>query len=106
MTLQIPLKATKIAFNKFTIVYTVEPVTKLSACEGIVYCNPNIKTKELILMPTLINKSNLEVVFTPSNVSPQFYQKILNGSLFDINEYSVELNNIYVVGDIVGYVLN
>ena len=57
----IPLRATEITFNKFTIVYTVEFCVDIENIKGVVFCNNNIKTKELILMPTLIEKSNMEV---------------------------------------------
>mgnify|MGYP003641650527 CR=1 FL=1 len=102
----VALKATSITFHKYTIEYGVEFVGDHSPdIIGVPFCDSTIKNKELVLIPTLISKDSMEVIFTTSNVIPHFYQSILDKTLFDIEEYSVEINNIYLKGDIVGYVL-
>lgn len=102
---KIRLIATKINFTQFSIVYTVKLESDLKAV-GVVFCSNDIKHKDLILKPTIISPDSMEVIFTPSNVTPHFYQSILDKSIRNVDEYDVEKKSIYAVGDIVGYILN
>lgn len=103
-TNRLGLIATEISFTDFAIVYKVRCEEKY-LLSGVVFCNDDIKTKDLILKPTLVDKDNMEVVFVPGNVIPQFYQNILDESIRGVDEYRVEINHIYNIGDIVGYIL-
>lgn len=101
--MRIPLIATEIIFNSFTITYRVQ-VNEDVFLNHIPFCADDIKTKELILLPVLITRDNMEVSFSLSSAFPSFYQSILDETLFDVEEYRTEINNIYQVGDIVGYI--
>tara|TARA_R110000822_G_scaffold127454_1_gene262965 strand:+ start:16353 stop:16685 length:333 start_codon:yes stop_codon:yes gene_type:complete len=108
ITQKIGLIATHIIFNnRYTLTYKVKTSRVINELElnHVPFCGNDIKGKELILLPTLITKDNLEVSFTCSNVSPTFYQGILNGSLHNIDELKVEIDNIYLIDEIVGYIL-
>lgn len=106
---KIGLIAKEINFTNFSIVYRVELEQKFKHLEntasGVVFCANNIKDKDLILNPTLIDKDNNEVIFTPSNVIPHFYQSIFNKSIVHYDEYNVESDNIYNLDEVVGYIL-
>lgn len=95
-----PLIATSISFTAFSIVYQVKTLAT-----GVVACSPDIKDKDLVLNPTIIDKDCKEVIFTTVHAVPHFYQALLDKSLKDVNEYAIEHNNIYKVGDVVGYIL-
>lgn len=102
---KIGLKAIEMVFTPFSIVYIVEPVVEVNKGLYPVYCNNNIKSKDLILKPTIYENKKNEVIFCPSNVTPHFYQSIHNGTISNHKEYLVEMNQIYKVGDIVGYIV-
>jgi len=94
-----PLKVIDIKFNMWSIIYIVEP-------QGNVYENSLVVTADDIDKKDLVLKSNIlkdnKVVFSPVNVTPAYYQKLLNkDSVYIDNEY--QLNYIYQVGDICGY---
>jgi len=101
---KIKLIATDINFTQHSIVYSVKFLDNLNH-SGVVVSDNNIKYKDLILKPTYIDKENMEVIFTPSNVTSHFYQAIIDKTIKGISEYDVEKNNIYAVGDTVGHVL-
>ena len=107
---KVGLVATDIQFNNFSIIYKVKldipnlqddppPIT------APIFCCNSIKDKDLILKPTIFDRDNQEVIFVPSNVIPHFYQAIHDQSMRNIEEYFRDLENIYAVGDVVGYVL-
>jgi hypothetical protein len=103
---KIRLIATSITFTSHSIVYGVkfdDSITKSTS--GIVVSLANIKHKDLILKTTIVDPDNMEVVFAVVNVTPHFYQAILHKVLRDFNEYTVELNSIYSVNEVVGYVI-
>lgn len=102
---KIGLIATKISFNQHSIIYNVKLSKEVESGLYGIFCADSIKNKDLILKPTIYINDKSEVVFCPSNVTPHFYQSILNGTLANIKEYSVELNQIYKVGEVVGYIL-
>lgn len=102
--MKIELIATDIGFTTHSIIYKVEFPEGLNG-KGVVFCSNDIKDKDLILKPTFIDKDNMEVIFAPVNVISHFYQSILDGSIRNINEYTVEKNNIYNIGDVVGFIL-
>ena len=103
----IPLIATKIHFHFHSIVYDVkiDSNEEIKDRFGTVVCDNSIKNKDLILKPTLLNKENMQVIFTPANVIPHFYESIFRKVINNISEYKVEKNNIYNVGEIVGYIV-
>lgn len=102
---KIGLKATNIRFTNFSIIYDVKFAGISSMESGVVLCNNDIADKDLILKPTFINEKSMEVIFTPSNVTPHFYQSIFEKTIRSIQEYAVEKKQIYDVGDIVGFIL-
>ena len=99
----IGLRAVEIKFTNFSIIYEVEYENKYIR-EGVVCCAFDIKDKDLILKPTIVGPGNMTVVFTPSNVKPHFYQKVLTETIKDVDEHIRKLKNIYLIGDIVGYI--
>ena len=102
---KIGLIAVSVRFTMFSIVYNVKFSGLLKSLSGIVISDNSIADKDLIIKPTYIDAENMEVIFTPSNVTPHFYQAILDKKIKSINEFKVEQNNIYSVGDVVGYIL-
>lgn len=104
---KIGLVAKSIRFTNFSIIYEVQ----LQGYSGDiseplpVICRNDIANKDLILKPTIIDKTNNDVIFTPSNVTPHFYQAIHDKTIRGFDEYKVEYDNIYKVGDVVGYVI-
>ena len=102
--MKIELIATDIGFTVHSIIYKVEFPKDLKG-KGVVFCSNDIKDKDLILKPTFIDKDNMEVVFAPVNVISHFYQSIIDGTIRNINEYTVEKKNIYDIGDVVGFIL-
>ena len=105
---KIGLKAKSITFTHFSIVYSVEldqDISTENIC-SVIMSSSDIKNKDLLLKPTAFTKDDNEVIFTPSNVTPHFYQNLYEGNNDKFNgEYDVEKNNIYKVGDIVGYII-
>lgn len=112
----IPLIATKIEFTRHCLVYTVSPkIDKPQTLLGSVfpfYCDKSIVDKDLIPKSSLLcygAKSSFPyndwVYFKSHNVTPQFYEAILKKVLPDFNEYENELSAIYLVGDVVGYII-
>lgn len=101
---KIGLIATSIRFTNFSIIYDVELKEKIKEVFSIVTCGQDIADKDLLLKPTIIEKSNMSVIFTPSNVTPHFYQSIYDKSIRNYHEYETERGNIYNVGDVVGYI--
>jgi hypothetical protein len=101
---KIELIATDINFTFHSIVYTVKQNSKIKR-SGVVCCANDISNKDLILKPTLVDKTNSKVVFTPTRVIPHFYQGILAETIRDVDEYRVALQDIYKVGEVVGYIL-
>ena len=106
---KVGLRANKISFTNFSIIYAVEldqDVVFSDSMFGVISSPNNIGNKDLILKPTLFSNENKEVIYTPSNVIPHFYQSLYEGVKKNlIDEYEVERNFIYKVGDIVGYIL-
>ena len=104
---KIALIAESISCTYYSIIYKVSFAGQFDfgKTEGIVVCDNNIKDKDLILKSTYLDKKNMEVIFTPSNPTPLFYQKLMDNKLKENDEYESELRNIYAVGDIVGYVV-
>ena len=101
---KIKLIATGISFTQHSIVYSVKFSDNMNHT-GIIISDNNIKHKDLILKPTYIDKENMEVIFTPSNVTCHFYQAIIDKTIKGISEYDVEKKNIYGIGDTVGHIL-
>lgn len=99
---KIGLKAKSISFTFNCIVYEVEVPEN---CFGPVFCSNDIKNKDLTLKPTLIDSNNSEVIFSTDNVTPQFYQSILDKSIRGYDEYKTEKDKIYLPGEIVGYII-
>lgn len=97
---KIPLIATAIEFTRHAIIYKVD-------CKivGVPVCSNDIKTKDLILRPTLIDANNQEVIFTVLYCTPQYYLDIMNGTARNLDENYVDITNIYSVGDTVGYII-
>lgn len=104
----IPLIATEIHFHFHSIVYDVkiDSDKEIKDIFGTCVCANDIKNKDLILKPTLLDSNNMQVVFTPANMVPHFYEAIFKKILHNLSEYKVEKDNIYRVGDIVGYLLS
>ena len=100
----IELKAIGIYFTKEAIVYKVEPVNATVFISGVCFCVPSIKNKELILKPTFIDLENMEVIFSPVNVTVGFYQGLYSKKLRSYSEFSNSLDKIYGVGDVVASV--
>jgi len=101
---KIELIATEIYFTFHSIIYRVKFKNEINA-SGIVFCINDIKDKDLILKQTMIDKNNMEVVFTPCRVMPHFYQSIIDGTIRNIDEHATERKDIYSIGDVVGYIL-
>src|SRR5690606_13192199 len=100
---RIGLIATSIDFTSHSIVYGVR-FSIDGNFSGAVFCNNDIKHKDLALKPTFVCSENMEVIFTAVNVTPHFYQQIHKKIIRDLSEYETEKRNIYDVGDIVGYI--
>ena len=101
---KVALIAVDINFTQHSIVYSIRQNSKI-AHSGVVFCSNDIKDKDLILKPTFIDNKNMEVIFTPSNVTSHFYQSIIDGTIRNINEYTIEKKSIYDIGDVVGFIL-
>lgn len=100
---KIRLVAEKITFTRFSVIYHIEDNPKIK--EAVPFCPDNIKDKDLILKPTLVSRDDLRVVYAFSDVTPHFYQSILDGSIRNLSEYETEKANIYLKGDVVAYIL-
>lgn len=90
------------------IVYSVELAETFKYkgfFNGTVLTHPSIKDKDLILKTNYIDDDSWEVCFVPVNVTPQFYQDVLRGEIRNADEYRREINDIYNIGDVLGYVL-
>jgi hypothetical protein len=116
MNNSIPLIVTEIIFNRHSICYRVKPESKLLKKINFnlfpFYSEIGIKDKDLIPKPSLLcfnsshlNKVNDIVVFKPHNVTPQFYESLVKKIEPNASEYSSELDSIYSVGDVIGYIL-
>src|SRR5690606_16606536 len=101
---RIGLIATSIDFTLHSIVYGVR-FSIDGNFSGAVFCNNDIKHKDLVLKPTFVCSENMEVIFTAVNVTPHFYQQIHKKIIRDLSEYEVEKRNIYDIGEIVGYIV-
>lgn len=113
---KISLVAKEIKFTDFGIQYIVDfkdftientyilPFDNLDI-SGITFCSPDIKNKDLILQPSLVDKDNNEVFFSVCNVTPHYYQDILDRTIRNFEEYKNDLNKIYQVGEVVAYIL-
>ena len=105
---KIGLIATAIEFTYFAIVYKVRYEGGSGKynpkLQGIVACNEDIKEKDLNLKPTILSEE-MEVVFSTVYMTPHFYQSLLEKTRKDFEEYRTELNNIYHVGQKLGYIL-
>lgn len=103
----IRLIAEKIIFTNFSIIYqVVTPDAMLHKTNKYFICSPDdICEKDLILKPTLLSAENMKVVYTPNNVTPHFYQNLLDKSINNYDEYKTELKYIYAVGEVVGFIL-
>ena len=103
---KIKLIVESIEFTFYSIVYRIKPEKKIDLTKPIpFYCENNIKHKDLLLKPTLIDSKNMEVIFTPNNVTPHYYEAIIKKIINDLDEQVKELNNIYITGEVIGYVL-
>ena len=106
---KISLVATGIVFKKHSIVYIVKPDSELKLpknIEGIIITCNDIKEKDLLLKSNYLDHACLEVVFTPINVTPQFYQKIFIETNSKLSkEYQIEKADIYSIGETVGFVI-
>ena len=113
---KISLKAVDIKFTYFGIQYVVDfdqmidennnfMILDSYNYSGVVFCDPNIKNKDLILNTTFLDSKNKEVCFVVSSVTPHFYRDILDRTIRGFEEYKNELDKIYSIGDIVGYIL-
>jgi hypothetical protein len=112
----IPLIATDIIFTKHSICYKVKTDSKIPvrfeySYFGF-YSGNDINDKDLIPKSSLLcfnassfNKFNDIVVFKPHNVTPQFYESLYKKIEPNTSEYSSELDSIYAIGDVVGYIL-
>lgn len=98
------LIATKVKFTKFSIIYDVA-CKEVKDGSFLVHCPFDISSKDLILKPTVIQKGQMKVVYTPSNVTSEFYEKIFNETISNHEEYYVEKKYIYDVGDVVGIII-
>lgn len=101
---EIRLIATGIHFNFHTIVYDVEPEHKISG-KYIPACANDIDNKDLVMKPTVISEQNNKIVFATNYATPHFYQGLLNKTTTNADEYANELEKIYMVGDVVGVIL-
>jgi hypothetical protein len=102
---KIELIATEIIFTDFTISYKVK-INGPNQSFGVVFCHDNIKDKDLILNPTFVDINNNTVTFVVGNVTPHFYCDILDKTIRGFDEYESELDQIYVVGEVVGFILS
>lgn len=103
LNLGVPLIATEIHFTNFSIYYKVK-IDSERNFSGVVFCGNDIKNKDLILNPTFVDRENNEVCFVVGNVTSHFYKDVLDRSIRGFEEYKNELNNIYKVGEVVGYI--
>ena len=101
---KIELIATEIVFTDFSISYKVK-INGPDQSFGVVFCHENIKDKDLILNATLVDINSNTVTFVVANVTPHFYCDILNKTIRGFEEYKSELNQIYLVGEVVGFIL-
>lgn len=101
---KIKLIAKSIIFKKHSIVYVVD-VSKIKGNGGIVVNSKTIENKDLILKTNYLDKGSCEVSFTPAIVTCQFYQAIYEGTIRNQDEYLIQKNEIYKVGDVVGYII-
>lgn len=105
---KIVLIAKTIKFTLHSIVYGIELPDTFNFTnyfEGLVVTHPSIKNKDLVLKSNFISAESREVCFVPVNVTPQFYQSVLEKSIKNADEYKRELNDIYKIGDVLGYLL-
>jgi len=105
---KIGLIATEIEFTFFSIKYKVKYDDGRKTFQkdkiGPVSCSEDIGNKDLNLKPTILSE-NMEVIFMSIYMTPHFYQGLLDRTRKDFSELRDELNNIYKVGDVVGYIL-
>lgn len=99
------LIANNIRFTEHAIVYEVDILGGNNEVKGVIMSNNDIKEKDLILKTTYFDNNRKEIVFTPVNATPFFYQGLYNKTLYNIDEYISELDAIYDIGDVVGFVL-
>lgn len=108
MKKRIPLIAKSIDFTSHAIIYKVElsgVINFKSIFNGIVVSNSDIKNKDLILKTNYLDEG-FEVCFVPVHVIPEFYQKILHEKTSKLAmEHRKEVDDIYAVGDCIGYVM-
>ena len=102
---KIELIATEILFTDFSISYKVK-INNPKEVSGVVFCHKNIKDKDLILNPTFIDKENNIVTFVVANVTPHFYSDVLDRTIRGFDEYKSEIDKIYSIGEVVGYILD
>lgn len=100
---KIELIAKEISFTDFSITYKVDIPGENT--QGMVFSNPNIREKDLIMQPSYVDIENNEVSFVCSNVMPHFYKDVLDRTIRNVEEYIVELDRIYGVGDVIGYLV-
>lgn len=106
---KIRLIAEEISFGKHHITYKVKPdlsglrIKKLQ--EGFVACAPDIKDKDLLLKTNYFDPEKMTLSFIPVNVTTVFYQDIMEQTIKHPMEFSTELESIYAVGDVVGYII-
>jgi len=105
----IPIVAKSIEFTKHAIVYQTELVLpeegqQLQKILGFHTTN-DIAYKDLIPKTTSYNVVDGRVMFVPSNVTTAFYQALLDKEMHNQDEFEVELAQIYLPGDIVGFAI-
>ncbi len=100
----IRLIAKSVEFTYNCIVYKVRVESKEDVF-GVVINSNDIKHKDLILNPTIVDKDNMEVIFSTDNLTPHFYQSILNGTIRNLDDYLSEKDKIYLPGEVVGFVI-
>lgn len=105
MIQKIELIATSVEFRRFSIVYTVKRKKAMKIDHGLVLTHNSISDKDLILKTNFMDET-FKVSFVPVNVTVEFYQKIFFDNKSKLSsEYRIERNDIYKVGDIIGYLL-
>jgi len=112
----IPIIATSLEFTKHSLVYTVKPKEPIPErfLETVFpfYCDKSITEKDLIYKGSLLCfKSSISfpyndwVFFKPHNVTPQFYESLVKKIEPNFSEHISELDSIYMVNDVVGFII-
>lgn len=89
-----PIKAVDIIFNNHSIEYVTDITPNKN---NIIITNVDIKNKDLILK-TSYTEDNV-VSFTTVIATPEYYMNLLH------DKNTEKLKNIYIVGDIIGFII-